>query len=213
MICNVNFSGLLKISCTTMPADLANYLMVDCFDAERAELVFPGRGRIFVTADSVADILGLPNKCGEVNYELDVDAINFVHNQYDIVHGTAPKIEEIIERIKNNRFANEDFLRSWLMIAVSTFLCPPTSLGISPRCYPSLVDLSHMKKLNWCQFVVDQLKDAAKNLDKKHSVRGCFLLLVVSFSLSFDKVIRLYADSLIPFFPNPFFGRSCMLIH
>ncbi|RLM69350.1 hypothetical protein C2845_PM17G06120 [Panicum miliaceum] len=182
MISDCKFDSLLQIACTTMPADLATWLFVDCFDAERSELVFPGRGRISVTADSVADLLSLPNKGAKVKYELDVDAIYFVHNKYDIVHGAAPKIDEILERIKQNKLANEDFLRSWLMIAVSTFLCPPTSLGISPRCYPALVDLERVKKLNWCNFVVDQLKEAAMNLDKKHSVRGCHLLLVLKSS-------------------------------
>ncbi|RLM60816.1 hypothetical protein C2845_PM14G09700 [Panicum miliaceum] len=108
-----------------------------------------------------------------------MDAINFIHNKYGILQGSAPKIEEIIKRIKNNKDANEDFLKFWLMIAVSTFLCPPTSLGISPRCYPSLVDVSRVKKLNWCQFVVDQLKVAAKKINTKNSIKGCILLLVI----------------------------------
>ncbi|PUZ39285.1 hypothetical protein GQ55_9G277500 [Panicum hallii var. hallii] len=180
MIHEVKFDGLLKIACTTIPADFANWLMVECFDAESSELVFPRRGRISVTSKSMADILNLRNKGDEVKYELDVDAINFIHSKYGIIQRQAPKIEEMMERVKQNNHANEDFLRSWLKIAVSTFLCPPTSLGISPRCYLALVDLTCMKKLNWCQFVVDQLKDAARKIDKKNSVRGCFLLLVVN---------------------------------
>ncbi|KAG2613380.1 hypothetical protein PVAP13_4KG352088 [Panicum virgatum] len=44
MIEEVNFDGLLKISCSTMPTGLASWLFVDCFDSERSELVFPGRG-------------------------------------------------------------------------------------------------------------------------------------------------------------------------
>jgi hypothetical protein len=165
------------------------WLMVECFDAESSELVFPRRGRISVTSKSMADILNLPNKGDEVKYELDVDAINFIHSKYGIIQGQAPKIEEMMERVKQNNHANEDFLRSWLKIAVSTFLCPPTSLGISPRCYLALVDLTCVKKLNWCQFVVDQLKDAARKIDKKNSVRGCFLLLVVSSRSFFSTVI------------------------
>ncbi|PUZ50779.1 hypothetical protein GQ55_6G087200 [Panicum hallii var. hallii] len=168
MIRDVHFDGLLKIECSTIPAEFANWLM----------------GRISVTAQSVADILHLPTKGAEVKYELDVDAINFIHNNYSILQGSAPKIEETIKRIKNNKDANKDFLRSWLMIVVSTFLCPPTSLGTSPRCYPSLVDVSRVKKLNWCQFVVDQLKVAAKKINMKNSVKGCILLLII------------YADSL-----------------
>ncbi|OEL25714.1 hypothetical protein BAE44_0013266 [Dichanthelium oligosanthes] len=99
--------------------------------------------------------------------------------------GTSPRIEEIAKRVQSNKSANDDFLRSWLMIAVSTFLCVPTGLAISPRCYLPLVNLSQVKDLNWCLFVVDQLHDVAKNTDKKNSVKGCLLLLVV-----------LYADSL-----------------
>ncbi|RLM73889.1 hypothetical protein C2845_PM15G06410 [Panicum miliaceum] len=137
-----------------------------------------------------ADILGLPNKGGEVKYELDVEAINFVHNKYGIVQGAAPKIEAIVERVKQNKVANEDFLRSWLMIVVSTFLCSPTSLGISPRCYPALVDLSSVKKLNWCKFIVDQLQVAAKKMGKKNSVRGCLFVHVILYvdSLAVDNV-------------------------
>ena len=180
MIANVKFDGLLKIACTTMPVDFANWLMSECFDPESSELVLPGRGRILVTPKAVANILNLPDKGDEVKYELDVDAINFIYSKYGIIQGQAPRIEEIMERIKQNKCADEDFLRSWMMIAVSTFLCPPTGLGISPRCYPALLDLTRVNKLNWCQFVVDQLKEAARKMNKQNSVRGCILLLVVS---------------------------------
>ena len=151
---------------------------------QRRQSLFYLAGEGFQLQCSQLLIFDLPNKGDEVKYELDVDAINFMQDKYDIIKGSAPKIEEILNRIKVNRHANEDFLRSWLMIAVSTFLCPPTILGISPRCYPSLVDLSWVKKLNWCQFVVDQLKVAAKKLNKNNSVKGSILLLVVSLTPS-----------------------------
>ncbi|CAL4980346.1 unnamed protein product [Urochloa decumbens] len=185
MICNSKFGGLLNIACATIPSEFANWLMVDCFDAESSQLVFPGRGKILVSAQSVADILGLPDRGDTVRYELDVEAINFIHDKYNVERGSAPKIGSIVKRVKENKEANDDFLRSWLMLAVSTFLCPPTSMGISPRCYPALVDLSKVKDLNWCQFVVDQLKDASSKINKKNSVRGCIQLLAI-----------LYADSL-----------------
>ena len=66
-----------------------------------------------VTAKAVADILDLPNGGDQVKYELDVDAINIMQNKYDIIHGSAPKIEEIMERIKKNRSANENQVGSW----------------------------------------------------------------------------------------------------
>ncbi|KAG2629464.1 hypothetical protein PVAP13_3KG468401, partial [Panicum virgatum] len=171
MIRDINFGGLLNIPCPTIPAEFANWLFVECFDPKASELVFPGRGRILITPDSVARIFNLPNKGGKVMYELDVDAINSIQSKYDTIQGSAPKIEQIMEMLKNSKTADEDYMRGWLMIAISAFLCPPTSLGISPRCYPALVDLSAVKKLNWCEFVVNQLKDAAIKINKKNSVR------------------------------------------
>ena len=52
----MHFGGLLKIECCTIPAGFVNWLMVECFDPETSELVLPGRGRISVTMQSVADI-------------------------------------------------------------------------------------------------------------------------------------------------------------
>ncbi|RLN04651.1 hypothetical protein C2845_PM13G18020 [Panicum miliaceum] len=46
MIREVYFDGLLKIACATIPAELANWLLVKCFHADTSELVIPGRGRI-----------------------------------------------------------------------------------------------------------------------------------------------------------------------
>ncbi|KAG2581484.1 hypothetical protein PVAP13_6KG036835 [Panicum virgatum] len=97
-----------------------------------------------------------------------------MQSKFSIIQGSALKIEQVLEMVKQNKNADEDFLRCFLMIAISTFLCPPTGLGISPRCYPALVDLSAVKGLNWCQFVVDQLKVAAMKINKKNSVKGFF---------------------------------------
>jgi hypothetical protein len=175
----IGFGGLLNIKCDKLPSKLVNWLMKDCYDAETSQLVLPGRGVIKVTAEAVQSMMDLPNQGDEVIYALDVNAINFIQQQYNIP-GSAPKISEIVKRVQTNRRANDDFVRSWLMLAISTFLCPPTSLGISPRCYPSIRDLSKVKSLNWCQFVVDMLKTAGSKIGKVQSVKGCLLFLVVS---------------------------------
>jgi len=93
-------------------------------------------------------IMDLPNNGDEVKYELDVSAIDFIQAKYKIARGKAPMIGAIVKGVLSTKRASDDFLRSWLMHTVSTFLCPPTSLGISPRCYPSIMDLSHVKDLN-----------------------------------------------------------------
>ena len=108
----IGFGGLLNIKCDTLLTRLANWLMVDWFDAESSQLVFPGRGVIKITAEVVQSIMDLPNNGDEVKYELNVDAINFIHEKYGIDEGTTPSIDSILERLKKNRTSNDDFLRS-----------------------------------------------------------------------------------------------------
>jgi hypothetical protein len=178
------FGGLLKIKCDTLPARLANWPMVDCFDAESMQLMLLGRGVIKVTPEAMESIFDLTNKGDGVKYELDVDAINFIQSKYKIARQKAPRIKAILKRVESNKRATEEFIRSWLMLAISTFLCPPTSLGISPRCYPSIMDLSHVKDLNWCQILVDQLKKAGSKMGYRKSVKGCVLFVSCKFNSS-----------------------------
>ena len=72
------------------------------------------------------------------------------------------------------------------------FLVPSHQLGHKPQVLSTLVDLCEVKDLNWCQFVVDQIKDAASKIDKKNSVRGClFVLVVISFSTFFCAAVKI----------------------
>ncbi|KQJ82076.1 hypothetical protein BRADI_5g05228v3 [Brachypodium distachyon] len=69
-------------------------------------------------------------------------------------------------------------MRAWLIVAMSSFLCPSTCLRVSPRCYPSFINLEDVVNINFCQFVVDRLQVAFKNLgDEKNSLRCCVYLL------------------------------------
>jgi hypothetical protein len=83
MIEDINFGGLLQISCHTIPADLAKWLLTKCFDLEAMELVLPS-------------ICTWPAKqWGEVAYNLQAEAIKFISTKYNIHQGMTPRIEEI----------------------------------------------------------------------------------------------------------------------
>lgn len=58
----VSVGSLRKIVCDAIPIDFTNRLMGDYFDVESSELVFHGRYRISVNADSVKIVLGVPNE-------------------------------------------------------------------------------------------------------------------------------------------------------
>jgi hypothetical protein len=71
--------------------------VAECFDPETSELVLPGRGRILLTADSVAEILGLPNGGHPVRYELDVEAIDFIHDRFNLDKGHHPRLNQLLK--------------------------------------------------------------------------------------------------------------------
>ncbi|TVU20769.1 hypothetical protein EJB05_30365, partial [Eragrostis curvula] len=128
------------------------------------------------------------SNCDAVKYDMDGDAIDFIHNKYGVEGGVAPRITPFIQKLAANKECDDDFLRSWLIVAICTFVCPTTSLGISARCYPSVVDVSAVKNLKWCDFVVDQLRISRNKMNKRNSVKGCvfFLLLLYLDSLEHD---------------------------
>jgi len=157
-----------------LPSALSKWLVKNV-DGESEELVIPGRGKIKVNAAAVNRILGLPMGEDEVKYEFNGSAISFINEKCSFDNGMSPAITTITERLCANKEANDDYLRCWLMVAISTFLCGSTTLCISPKCYPSLVDLSKVKELNWCKFVVDTLKGS---VGKMHKKGFCFRLFV-----------------------------------
>jgi len=80
--------------------------------------------------------MDLPNNGDEVKYELDVSAIDFIQAKYKIARGKAPRIGAIVKRVQSTTSASDDFLRSWLMLAVSTFLFPLPA-------WESILDATH----------------------------------------------------------------------
>lgn len=186
LIEDAGFGGLLKLRCPVLPAKLCTWLLRR-FDADSGELVIRAggrRGRIPVTADSVHRVLSIPKGGRDVVYGLDEDSISFVLDKYGV--SSMPSIVSLEDSIKLMKQADEHFLRTFMMIALSTFLCPNSGLKVSPRCFPSLVDISKIGELNWCQFVVEQLRKCVSSYGKKRSVGGCLFYLVILYLDSLD---------------------------
>ena len=162
-----------------MPAKFSKWVL-RCYDHNKSEIVIRGRGRIVVDEDSVRRILGLPDDGYAVSYELDQDATTFIIEQYGL--GSAPEITALCDAIKAmNGATDEKFLRAWLILAISTFLCPTTGLCVGPRCYKALMNLEDIPHSNWCRFVVEQLMAAAM-ISNKDSFCACIYHLMVSSS-------------------------------
>lgn len=125
MIEAAGFGGLLRIHCPWLPARLCAWL-IRRYDPESCELVIPGRGRIPVTVDSVHRLLGIPNSGRDVEYKLDEKSIEFVLDKHGVTK--PPSVQNLVKSIKQMKTADEHFLRTFMMLVLSTFLCPNSSL-------------------------------------------------------------------------------------
>uniref|UniRef100_A0A0A8YRN1 Aminotransferase-like plant mobile domain-containing protein n=1 Tax=Arundo donax TaxID=35708 RepID=A0A0A8YRN1_ARUDO len=174
------FGGLLNLKCWKNPPQLLYHWLAKHFNCATSELVFSNGTIIPVTAKSVQLILGIPYGNRKVKYRMDSDSTAFMKHDY-YSDGLPARISSIAKQLSEMKKADDHFLRTFLLFAVSSFLCPTTCLRISPRCFPSLVDLSSVAQLDWCGFVLEQLVSSIKRYKQRLTIGGCMFFLAVHY--------------------------------
>jgi hypothetical protein len=173
-----DYGGLLDIKCSKLHPDLCQFLM-ESFDPASCTLVFPGRGAIPVTEESVQQVIGVPFGDIDVIFARDRDATAFMKEQLSLTGRKQPTLTSLETKLTAMRPANSKFLRLFITFAMCSVLAPTTGIRVSPRVYPSLINIKEAKRLNMCKFVIMILcKSLSVDADKEQ-VSPCMLYLMV----------------------------------
>jgi hypothetical protein len=223
MIKEWGWGGMMMVKATEMHVDLSMWVLA-CFDPIRSELAIPGRGTIPVDATSYNKVFGQPNKGLPARYEMETEPIAFMNEEYNIQSGSAPGFKQWRKMIQEmGGVAHMKFLRAYCAAIVSCFISPSTSANISPRSYPSLIDLNVMRRSNRCQFAVDRIVEEVKKMGVRKfgvllftSPRGIdltfFVLALILFHNNYCKLGCSFSADLSHFsLPFVFFCRYFIL--
>ena len=142
VIIGKEFGGILDLAASSMPGDLSQWIMKH-YDPEISQIVIPERGKIPVDAASVRRIWGLPNRGRKVCFENRPEITKAMYSIYNITSKNSPTLTEWCKMIVDMGGSHDDdFVRAWLALVFSCFLAPSTSLSISPKSFPAVMDVN-----------------------------------------------------------------------
>ncbi|KAL6840740.1 hypothetical protein ACP4OV_029604 [Aristida adscensionis] len=178
---DIGFSSLLGLSCSHVPIDLYAWI-ANHFDPSTRTLKLNNGFSFTMNAKVVEKILGIP--CGGVpiSRKGTLESYSYIKNIINS-SGPTPSVYELCCFI-TPELSGSMFVTTFMLLALSSFLCPNTRQVASYRYYDSIINVISIKHLDWCSYVLEwlisyitkyQLKMDARTDD---SFGGCTYLLV-----------------------------------
>ncbi|TVT99936.1 hypothetical protein EJB05_54651, partial [Eragrostis curvula] len=152
---------------------IADHIDEKCHDIHVNGEVIP------LTALSVHNVLGTALGGNDISDTGESGKMEFLE-LFDA--STIPTIKTFGSKILlKEKMSDDQFFRCFMVVALSTFLCPNSSTYPSPKYLKPLVDLSTIKQWDWSKFILERLLLAVKKyiVDKRKTLGGCIYFLAV----------------------------------
>lgn len=182
------FGSLLNFQRCAIPLSFVKWIASHT-DVSCSDIVVNGRS-IPINPNTTNFILGIPNGGLEIKHDNDAGK-HFFHQHYG---STKPLISFFGTKLLSdkgvNKLSEDDVLRCFMVVALSTFLCPNSDTHPSPKYLEPLIDVKSSSKWNWSKFVYEWLmtyiakfqKESKSKEQTSKTLGGCGHLLAVCIS-------------------------------
>lgn len=172
--------------------------------------------RIPLNAQGFLHVFGIPS--GDIDISMVDDAGK---SEFLAFFGLTevPTIKFFGSKIIQEELSDEQFIRCFMIVALSTMLCPTSNTKPSTKYMGSLIDVNKIKDLNWCKFSHMWLLQAIRKYQKEKTKQnrmtltlgGCIYELAINFLFRFSPFYFLYFKFLFllfSFFMFSFFMKT-----
>nr|XP_051213424.1 uncharacterized protein LOC127331342 [Lolium perenne] len=170
LISGADFSAILSMKCSKLIPELCRFLM-EHFDPVACVLDFGERGKILVNVQSVVSVMAVPMGTHPVPYKQNIDATSSVLEMMGINNGRQPTLSEVEKQLERSYPADDAYLRKFIIFLMSSVFAPTTGIYVSPKCYPAVINIEAIRRLDWARFIIDILIKTANAKEKKTGLK------------------------------------------
>lgn len=179
---DLGFFDLLGMSSTHVPPKLLHWL-IKHFDCTTKTLHLPNGFSFSINPSCVRKILGIPLGGLPIQNSGSLEAYQSISSEISC-EGETPSVQELCNIITDDLVGHR-FARVFMLLALSSFLCPNTRAVCSTRYYPPLVTVYSIKDRDWCSFVLEWMVSyimkfkAIPEGEESLDIGGCCHVLMV----------------------------------
>ncbi|CAL4924583.1 unnamed protein product [Urochloa decumbens] len=166
------FGSLLHFDNCFVPAKFATWIAHQV-DFKSGDIIVSGKV-ISLTPESVHQVLGLP--LGGRPFPTDISAgKSVIFEKFKLK--SVPPVGFFVDKITKelNTLSDEDLFICFMLVALSSFLCPNSSLYPSQQHLSMFVDVGNLKDLDWSAYILTWLFEHIKTFNKGKSSKVLYL--------------------------------------
>ncbi|KAL6657460.1 hypothetical protein ACP70R_005240 [Stipagrostis hirtigluma subsp. patula] len=162
------FGSLLHVADFKVPVPFLEWIM-DHMVVGVAEFIYK-RKTIKLSRHMVFQVLGIPSGNIPINLDADDSRVTADVIAPYMVHNKSP-IKTAIDLLSGNE-NEESFMRSFMLVALATLICPSTQNNVNLKYLNVLMDVSQIRQYDWAshalQYIVSEVKKFQGKVDSNH---------------------------------------------